>query len=63
MQFACDGCTSTVKDIFWDKNAFADGIPFQLLEHTFANVKTTVSPPEIIDLKVGYTKPFTNKAS
>lgn len=54
MQFACDGCTSTVKDIFWDKNAFADGIPFQLLEHTFANVKTTVSPPEIIDLKVGY---------
>lgn len=54
MQFSCDGCTSTVNDMYSDTKAFADGIPFQLLEHTFANVKTTESPPQIIDLKVGY---------
>jgi hypothetical protein len=50
LPFSCVGCTSSVNAIYRDTDEFV-GIPFQLLEHTFANVKTTVSPPEIIDLK------------
>jgi hypothetical protein len=54
LQFSCDGCTQPMNDIFSDTKAYADGIPFQLLEHTFVNVKSTVSPPEIINFYVGY---------
>ena len=54
LTFSCDTCTQPVNVLFSDTKAYADGIPFQLLEHTFANVKTTVSPPEIINFYVGY---------
>ncbi len=54
MAFMCDGCSQPVNVLFSDTKAYADGIPFQLLEHTFANVKTTVSPPTIINFYVGY---------
>ena len=37
-----------------NKLAYNPKYPLQLIEYTFADVKTTVAPPSIIDLHVGY---------
>ena len=50
---SCNGCSEPLA-FFKDRLAYGPKYPFQLVEYTFADVKTTVSPPSIIDLNVGY---------
>jgi hypothetical protein len=50
---SCKGCSEPLK-FYKSKLAYKPEYPFQLVEYTFADVKTTVAPPSIIDLHVGY---------
>jgi hypothetical protein len=50
---SCKDCSEQLK-FYKSKLAYKPKYPFQLVEYTFADVKTTVAPPSIIDLHVGY---------
>jgi hypothetical protein len=55
---SCDSCELPLT-IYKDTLAFPPSIPFQLVEYTFADVKTPKGvKPSIIDLNVGYNVSF-----